>query len=177
MKAPRRANTAHTQTPPAGKSALTEAYNASNEAILKMLLEHPSAAELEKNKDKNVRVVGAGDEDPDADGASADAAAAADANADADASSAAAAASASAAAASSAKATSARAEKAKVVQAYTHTMSFKEGSTPLLVREIGTDWFGEVFTEHAQDDTTGIQLWAASLVMARCVISSMACMN
>ena len=63
MKAPRRANTAHTQTPPAGKSALTEAYNASNEAILKMLLEHPSAAELEKNKDKNVRVVGAGDED------------------------------------------------------------------------------------------------------------------
>lgn len=129
-----------------------------------MLLEHPSAAELEENKDGNVRVVGADDED------------AAEAASDTPAASSASAAAAAAGSTGDAHANtvpnsagSSTADRAKLLQAYTHTMSFKEGTPPLLVREIGTDWFGEVFTEHAEDDTTGIQLWAASLVMARCV--------
>ena len=126
-----------------------------------MLLEHPSAAELEESKDENVRVVGADDDaaeaDPDTPAASSAAAAVA------------AAADAGAGATPGGGADPATADRAKLLQAYTHTMSFKEGTPPLLVREIGTDWFGEVFTEHAEDDTTGIQLWAASLVMARCV--------
>ncbi|EDQ87338.1 uncharacterized protein MONBRDRAFT_10114 [Monosiga brevicollis MX1] len=57
-----------------------------------------------------------------------------------------------------------------VVQKYEHVMCFKPDTPPLHVDEIATSWFGKVFDKRAEDDTTGIQIWAASLVMAYWIV-------
>lgn len=144
-----------------GKSALTDAFNNSEDAVLTLLLEHPSSVALESQQNPNARVVEREDDVDGDTGGTAAAAERADSESKPDGHTARDKSLAGSAAAP------ADALQSTVVQAYTHTMRFRGAGPSLLVREIGTNWFGEVFTEHAEDDTTGIQLWAASLVMAR----------
>eukprot|EP00050_Salpingoeca_kvevrii_P011696 m.17321 g.17321 ORF g.17321 m.17321 type:complete len:499 (-) comp3580_c0_seq2:130-1626(-) len=146
-----------------GKSCLTEAFNAQEQAILTIILEHKSAKELEK-------------------GSSIDAAAAA-AAAPSQASPAAAAAPASAPAASGGKksnkkkkgkggsAAASKAGDAPVVQSITHDFVFGGSSGPVVrCREVGSDWTGDVFGKQASDDTTGMHIWAASLVFGHWLV-------
>lgn len=119
--------------------------------MVALLLKHPSAAELDKNLPANAKVTGMEGEDSQgaADGAAdaVDAADAAEAEED------------------GAKGSAA---SQPISQSYTHHFRFLPGGPTLAVREVGSSWLGDVFKATASDDTTGMQLWAASLIMARC---------
>ena len=65
-----------------------------------------------------------------------------------------------------------KAADANIVQTYTYDLDFDgDGVTGpnLKVREVATDWTGDVFSgaTTAADDTTGMQVWATSLVFVR----------
>lgn len=134
---------------PQGKGALTEAFNANDAQIIAMLLQHKSAAQLETEGAKNTAEAEVDDVEENAmdDSAEPPAAPAADAAKEASA-----------------------AAAAPVSQSYTHKLCFAEGGPALAVREVGQAWFGDVFKADARDDTTGMQLWAAALVMARWLV-------
>ncbi|EGD82340.1 hypothetical protein PTSG_03004 [Salpingoeca rosetta] len=172
------------QTNEFGKSAVTEAFNAQDQQILKLVLEHPSAAALEEEgKDGSSGKGGSGSgakkgtaaskkkpqqkgkkQKQDAskkkeDDATATASTAQQDKATSD--------------ASDSKSTAGRddtAESSQVLQTHTHDMRFSPDGPEVHVREIATDWFGKVFGDMPEDDTTGIQLWAASLIAARWVV-------
>jgi hypothetical protein len=60
----------------------------------------------------------------------------------------------------------------KVVQSYTYVFNFSvDGAAgpDLRAREVATDWAGAVFGEgaRAEEDTTGMQVWATALISSR----------
>lgn len=66
------------------------------------------------------------------------------------------------------------AAESKVVQTYTYVLNFSVdgcAGPDLRAREVATDWAGAVFGEgaKAEEDTTGMQVWATALVSARWV--------
>lgn len=130
-----------------GRSPVSEAFDAQDADVLKLILEHKSAKALEEQGSASTTDETVEDEDTPA---------AADA------------------AGGAAEAGPARAAaKSNIVQSHTHRMSFHAPGAPdveLAVRELGTDWAGDVFDGQGKHDTTGIQIWATSLVFARWIV-------
>eukprot|EP00040_Diaphanoeca_grandis_P023304 m.126570 g.126570 ORF g.126570 m.126570 type:complete len:442 (+) comp29209_c0_seq2:117-1442(+) len=67
------------------------------------------------------------------------------------------------------------AAESKVVQSYIYDFNFSSDKIPgpsVKVREVATDWSGEIFSgsKTASDDTTGMQVWATSLVFSRWIV-------
>ena len=179
-----------------GKSALTEAFGAGEAAITSLILEHKSAAELEKKAPAASDDGGDGDGGDGGDGEGggggdggtksgsesgggggdgAKAAGGAAPNAGSGSTGASSSSSISGGGdGDAAKATSA--EDSKIIQSITHTFNFSsaEGATgpDMQVREVATNWDGEVFkgAKTAEADTTGMHVWATSLVFARWVV-------
>eukprot|EP00729_Bicosta_minor_P017468 gene17468-23692_t len=166
-----------------GKSALTEAFGAGEAAITSMVLEHKSAAQLEKKTPSDGESSGG---DGGGGGAKASTSAA---KVPSDDSAAAAAAAAGGGGGGDADATQQQqqqggggggeatsAEDSHIIQSITHTFNFSKPGVAegpdLLVREVATNWDGEVFkgAKTAEADTTGMQVWATSLVFARWVV-------
>eukprot|EP00038_Savillea_parva_P013687 m.9060 g.9060 ORF g.9060 m.9060 type:complete len:464 (+) comp2590_c0_seq2:119-1510(+) len=156
-----------------GKSALTDAYGSgeSGTPLTKLLLEHKSADKLEETKEGSVRIEDGGDTNQD----DANAGEAPDANSSDTAATPSAADTDSAKAAASAPASATTtAASSNIVQSYTYVFDFSspKGQGPeVRAREVATDWQGAVFGEgaNAEEDTTGMQVWATSLVTARWV--------
>jgi hypothetical protein len=71
------------------------------------------------------------------------------------------------------------AESSAVVQSIVHTFNFSAGAAKgpdIDVREVATDWQGDVFkgAEAGEADTTGMHIWATSLVFARWIVAMQA---
>lgn len=126
-----------------GKSVLTESFGAGIAEVTSVILEHTSAAALEPKKKP-------GQTPSDSEGVEGVYKGTADALD--------------------------KAEDSNVVQEYTYKLNFSSEAVAgpdIHAREIAIDWTGEVFSSHktAADDTTGMQVWACSLIFSRWVVS------
>lgn len=160
-----------------GKGALSDAFGAGETMteITKLLLEHKSADKLEKEGNTPTSKVTV-ENDEDAEGGKKDDIDPTDIDSK-----------------SADDEPSKDASDSKVVQTYTYDFDFSPnliessaenssidgsdtvvpGRTTISVREVATDWTGQVFDDEkarAQADTTGMQVWATSLVFSRWVV-------
>lgn len=58
----------------------------------------------------------------------------------------------------------------KIIQKVELSFAFDSNLPKLRVREVALDWDKQVFQEKASEDTTGITVWSASLILSRWII-------